>query len=49
MNYEEAVKYSFSIPWKLKMTTGPSPEVLVMNQFPPNTYLRFYQTPEKVK
>jgi hypothetical protein len=35
--------------YMVKMTTGPSPEVLVMNQFPPNTYLRFYQTPEKVK
>lgn len=23
----------------------PSPEVLIMNEFPPNTYLRFYQTP----
>lgn len=22
----------------------PSPEVLIMNEFPPNTYLRFYQT-----
>lgn len=23
----------------------PSPEVLIMNDFPPNTYLKFYQTP----
>lgn len=23
----------------------PSPEVIIMNEFPPNTYLRFYQTP----
>lgn len=35
--------------YMVKMTTGPSPEVLVMNQFPPNTYLRFYQTPKEVK
>lgn len=23
----------------------PSPEALIMNDFPPNTYLKFYQTP----
>lgn len=23
----------------------PSPQVLIMNDFPPNTYLKFYQTP----
>jgi hypothetical protein len=28
----------------VKMTVGPSPEVLIMNQFPPNTYLTFRQT-----
>lgn len=25
----------------------PSPEALIMNDFPPNTYLKFYQTPIK--
>jgi len=24
----------------------PSPQVLIMNDFPPNTYLIFYQTPD---
>lgn len=28
----------------VKMTEGPSPEVLIMNRFPPNTYLTFRQT-----
>lgn len=27
----------------------PSPEALIMNEFPPNTYLRFYQTPVDVE
>jgi hypothetical protein len=27
----------------------PSPEALIMNDFPPNTYLRFYQTPVDVE
>jgi hypothetical protein len=30
--------------YMVKMTEGPSSEVLVMNQFPPNTYLTFRQT-----
>jgi hypothetical protein len=27
----------------------PSPEALIMNDFPPNTYLKFYQTPVDVE